>query len=102
MTKITVPKIKEGDFMSKKISVSCPLCGEKLIDVIGCCEGVVMKCSCCGASIKTDVEKSGNMKILLQPAIKKVVWKFFSHIRFTLTQLLKTSIIEMLHLGITP
>ena len=52
--------------MSKKISVSCPLCGEKLIDVIGCCEGVVMKCSCCGASIKTDVEKSGNMKILLQ------------------------------------
>ena len=70
---IIVPKIKEGDFMSKKISVSCPLCGEKLIDVIGCCEGVVMKCSCCGASIKTDVEKSGNMKILLQPAIKKVV-----------------------------
>ena len=68
-----MPKIKEGDFMSKKISVSCPLCGEKLIEVIGCCEGVVMKCSCCGASIKTDVEKSGNMKILLQPAIKKVV-----------------------------
>ena len=51
--------------MSKKISVSCPLCGEKLIDVIGCCEGVVMKCSCCGASIKTDVVKSGNMKILV-------------------------------------
>ncbi len=73
LAKFTVPKIKIGDFMSKKINVSCPLCGEKLIEVIGCCEGVVMICSCCGSSIKTDVEKSGSMKIILQPAIKKGV-----------------------------
>ena len=56
--------------MGKKINVSCPLCREKLIEVRGCCEGVVMICSCCGSSIKTDVEQSGNMKIILQPVVK--------------------------------
>ena len=61
--------------MGKRINVVCPSCGEKLIEVMGCCEGVVMICSCCGSSIKTDVEKGGGMKIILEPAIKKVVWK---------------------------
>lgn len=59
--------------MVKRINVSCPSCGERLIEVIGCCEGVVMICHSCGASIKTDVEKGGAMKIVLQPAIKNAV-----------------------------
>ena len=78
-------KNKKGEYMGKKIKVSCPSCGEKLIEVIGCCEGVVMVCPCCGSSIKTDVEKGGNIKIILQPAIKNVVWKFWYLLCFELT-----------------
>lgn len=58
--------------MSKRIIGLCPSCGEKIIEVMGCCKGVIMMCSCCGSSIKTDVEKEGEIKIVLHPLINKI------------------------------
>ena len=58
--------------MSKRITVLCPSCGKKIIEVMDCCKGVIMMCSCCGSSIKTDVEKDGGIKIVLHPIINRV------------------------------
>lgn len=51
----------------KKIMCKCPSCGERLMEVIGSCNGVVIICPACKASVKIDVESNGRIKLNLEP-----------------------------------
>lgn len=51
----------------KKIMCKCPSCGERLMEVIGSCNGVVIICPDCKASVKIDVESNGRIKLNLEP-----------------------------------
>lgn len=51
----------------KKIMCKCPSCGERLMEVIGYCSGVVIICPDCKASVKIDVENSGKIRLNLEP-----------------------------------
>ncbi len=52
----------------KKIMCKCPSCGERLMEVMGSCNGVVIICPECKASVKIDVESSGRIKLNLEPS----------------------------------
>ena len=52
----------------KKIMCKCTSCGARLMEVIGSCNGVVIVCSECKASVKIDVENNGRIKLNLEPS----------------------------------
>ncbi len=51
----------------KNSSLACPSCTTKLMEVKGHCEGVILVCSHCGASILADVDTNGRMRLSLEP-----------------------------------
>ena len=51
----------------KKSNLSCPSCRHELLEVLGRCSGVIVKCPNCGASILADVDESGRMIVKYEP-----------------------------------
>jgi hypothetical protein len=43
----------------------------KLLEVTGHCEGVIVTCPQCGASILVDIEESGRMLLRFEPTQQK-------------------------------
>ncbi len=51
----------------KNSSLACPSCSTKLMEIKGHCEGVIVQCPKCGASILADVDENGRMRLSLEP-----------------------------------
>ena len=51
----------------KKNNLSCPSCRHELLEVLGHCSGVIIKCPTCGASILADIDECGRMRLNFEP-----------------------------------
>ncbi|MBO5481294.1 MAG: hypothetical protein J6A63_08920 [Clostridia bacterium] len=51
----------------KKNPLSCPSCMTKLMEVAGHCEGVIIVCPQCNASILADIDRNGRMRLSVEP-----------------------------------
>lgn len=59
--------------MSKKRNpLACPTCMTKLMEVTGHCEGVIITCPHCGASILADIDENGRMRLNVEPLSKGI------------------------------
>ena len=56
----------------RKQSLACPVCLTKLMDVSGHCEGVIIVCPKCGASVLADIGEDGRMRLSVEP-VKNVI-----------------------------
>ena len=56
----------------RKQQLACPACLTKLLDVSGHCEGVIIVCPNCGASVLADIGEDGRMRLTVEPTKREI------------------------------